>query len=185
MKTSRLLVAFTNFTGYTVQAEGLADLDVARVMDRYYQLAGARIGAAGGRVVKFIGDGMLAVFPKAQAERGVLALLDLKDAADRFMEERGWECRLLVNIGFGAVAEGRFGAAADRRYDVLGKTVNRTARLQGGIVTLSAEAVRQLGPDVRRRFRKLPGVTAWASEPRASYPASRVPPARPRRRSPR
>jgi hypothetical protein len=50
---------------------------------------------------------------------------------------------------------------------------------------LAAEAFRRLGPDVRRRFRKLPGATAWASEPRAPYRATRVPPARPARRSPR
>ena len=154
MKTKRLLLAFTNFTGYTVQSERLSDPDIARVMDRYYRLAGARVAAAGGRVVKFIGDGMLAVFPPQRAERGVLALLDLKDASDRFMEERGWECRLLVKIGFGAVVEGDFGAGPDRRYDVLGKAVNRTARLAGGNVILSAEAFRQLGPEVRRRFKK-------------------------------
>jgi len=170
MKTSRLLVAFTNFTGYTVQAEVLEDLDVARVMDRYYRLAGARIGAAGGRVVKFIGDGMLAVFPKSRAERGVLALLDLKDAADRFMEKRGWECRLLVKIGFGAVAEGRLGAADDRRYDVLGKTVNFAARLQGSGVTLSEEAYRQLGPEVRRRFKKHTPPTTYIRREDAELP---------------
>ena len=175
MKTKRLLLAFTNFTGYTVQSEGLSDLDIARVMDRYYRLAGARIAAAGGRVVKFIGDGMLAVFAPERAERGVVALLDLKDASDRFMEERGWECRLLVKIGFGAVVEGRFGAGPDRRYDVLGKVVNRTARLGGGWITLSAEAYRRLGPEVQRRFRKLAGSRAWVSEPRAPYPASRAP----------
>jgi adenylate cyclase len=149
-----MVVAFTNFTRYTAQADRLEDLVVARVMDRYYALAGSRIAAGGGRVVKFIGDGMLAVFPPKRAERGVLALVDLKDAADRFMEEQGWECRLLVKIHFGTVAAGRFGAGTARRYDVLGKTVNFAARLQGSGVTLSEEAYRLLGPEVRRRFKK-------------------------------
>ncbi|HVO35154.1 MAG TPA: adenylate/guanylate cyclase domain-containing protein [Gemmatimonadales bacterium] len=170
MKTSRMLVAFTNFTRYTAQADRLEDVDVARVMDRYYALAGSRVAAAGGRVVKFIGDGMLAVFPPNRAGRGVLALVDLKDAADRFMEERGWECRLLVKIHYGTVVAGRFGAGAGRRYDVLGKTVNFAARLQGSGVTLSEEAYRQLGPEVRRRFKKHTPPTTYIRREDAELP---------------
>jgi adenylate cyclase len=149
-----LLIAFTNFTRYTAQADRLEDLEVARVMARYYELAGSRIAAAGGRVVKFIGDGALAVFPSDRAEAGVLALLDLKEASDRFMAEQGWECRLLVKVHYGKVVEGRFGAGADQRYDVLGTAVNIAARLDGGTVVLSEEAFGRLGPDVQQRFKK-------------------------------
>ena len=149
-----LLIAFTNFTRYTAQADGLEDGDVARVMARYYDLAGSRIAAAGGRVVKFIGDGMLAVFPPKGAEAGVLALLDLKEASDRFMVEQGWECRLLVRVHFGTAVEGQFGAGADKRYDVLGKAVNVAARLDGSAVVLSDEAFGRLGPDTQQRFKK-------------------------------
>jgi class 3 adenylate cyclase len=149
-----LLIAFTNFTRYTAQADRLDDLAVARVMARYYEIAGSRITAAGGRVVKFMGDGALAVFPTDRAEAAVLALLDLKDVADRLMAEQGWECRLLVKVHYGSVAEGRFGAGADKRYDVLGKAVNIAARLDGGGVVLSAEAFGRLGPEARRRFKK-------------------------------
>src|SRR5206468_3537548 len=78
----------------TAQVDGLADLDVARVMGEYYELAAATITAAGGRVVKFIGDATLTVFPSEDVDRGVLALLELTGAADRFMRERGWKCHL-------------------------------------------------------------------------------------------
>jgi adenylate cyclase len=150
-----LLIAFADFTRFAAQVDGLEDLHVARVMAEYYALAGATISGAGGRVVKFIGDATLAVFPEEQGDRGVLGLLELKTAADRFMAERGWECRLMVKAHFGTVAEGHYGAGAERRYDVLGKAVNVAARLESiGGVTLSAEAFRRLGPDVRARFKK-------------------------------
>jgi len=38
-----LLVAITSFNRYTAQVDGLADLDVARVMGEYYELAAATI----------------------------------------------------------------------------------------------------------------------------------------------
>lgn len=149
-----LLVAFTSFSRFTAQVDRLADAEVARVMAAYYEMAGSRIHDAGGRVVKFIGDATLAVFPSDEADRAVLGLLALKDAADGLMAEQGWDCRLVVKAHAGPVAAGLFGAGADRRYDVLGKTVNVAARLESNGVALSAEAFRRLGPEVRQRFKK-------------------------------
>ena len=156
-----LLIAFTSFNRFTAQVDGLDDLEVARVMADYYALAGATITAAGGRVVKFIGDATLAVFPSEDVDRGVLGLLELKSVADRFMADRGWDCHLVVKIHHGTVAQGQFGSGGNQRYDVLGKAVNIAARLDTtGGVTLSVEAFRQLGPDARRRFKKhTPSIT--------------------------
>ena len=150
-----MLVAFTSLSRYTAQVDRLDDALVARVMDDYYRLAGSSIRKAGGRMVKFIGDATLAVFPPGRADRAVLGLLALKDAVDGFMDERDWECRLAVRVHFGPVAAGKFGAGSDRRYDVLGKTVNVAARLEAGSgVALSAEAFRRLGSEARARFKR-------------------------------
>lgn len=150
-----LLIAFTGLNRYAAQVGGRDDLEVARVMAAYYELATVTIASSGGRVVKFIGDATLAVFPAEHVDRGVLGLLEFKHTADRFMADWGWDCHLVVKVHYGTVAQGHFGAGADRRYDVLGKAVNIAARLESsGGVTLSAEAFRQLGPDVRQRFKK-------------------------------
>lgn len=150
-----LLVAFTSFNRYTAQVDRLEDAHIARVMNTYYELAGSAIREAGGQVVKFIGDATLAAFPTEEADRGILGLLDLKDSADRFMTEQGLDCRLVVKVHFGPVVAGEFGAGPDRRYDVLGKTVNVAARLEASSgVALSAEAFRRLGPAARKRFKK-------------------------------
>ena len=149
-----LLVVFTDFTRFAAQAERLPDREVADVMDAYYELAGATISRCGGRIVKFIGDATLAVFPGDSVDQGVLGLLQLKDAADHLMMDRGWESRLTVKAHFGRVMAGQFGPVSDKRYDILGKTVNVTARLQASGVALSVEAFRQLSPEVRKRFKK-------------------------------
>ncbi len=149
-----LVVAFTNFTRFTAQIDRLPDLDVAAVMDGYYGLAASAIESAGGRVVKFIGDATLAVFPAEEADRAVLGLLSLKDAADGYMAQRGWDCRLVIKVHCGPVAAGEFGSGTTRRYDVLGRTVNVAARLESTSIALSAEVFRRLRPDARKRFKK-------------------------------
>ena len=149
-----LLIAFIDFTRFAVEAQRRADAEIAPVMDAYYELAGAIVTAGGGRVVKFIGDATLTVFPPEAVDRGVAALLELKEAADQLMLDRGWDSRLLLKVHFGPVVAGQFGVASDKRYDVLGKTVNVTARLHANEVALSVEAFRQLGAEMRRRFKK-------------------------------
>ena len=149
-----LLVAFADLTRYAVQIDRLDDLDVAAIMADYYELVGRSVRAAGGRIVKFMGDAAVVVFPSAKAGDGVLALLDLKTAVDRFMDQRGWECKLTVRAHYGTVAAGLFGAGVDERYDVLGKAVNVAARLESSGVALSVEAFRQLNPATRQRFKR-------------------------------
>lgn len=149
-----LIVAFTGFTRFTHQIDQLPDLEVARVMEDYYALASRVVEGAGGRVVKFIGDAMLAVFPEHDGDRAMLALLELKTSADAFMEAQGWDCRLVVKVHGGPVAAGDYRVGDGRRYDVLGKTVNVTVRLESSGFALSAEAFRRLGPQVRQRFKK-------------------------------
>lgn len=151
---TQLLIVFTDFSRYTAMVERLPDLDVARIMEEWYELEGSAIAAAGGKVVKFIGDAALAVFPPEHIDHGVLGLLGLKSAADRFMADQGWECRLSIRAHFGSVIAGHFGRGQERHYDVLGKVVNNTARLKGSGVQLSAEAFGQLGPEVSGRFKQ-------------------------------
>lgn len=70
------------------------------------------------------------------------------------MAEHGWDCHLAAKVHYGPVAAGHFGTVGEKRYDVLGKTVNVGARLESSGVALSVEAFRQLGPKTRQRFKK-------------------------------
>jgi adenylate cyclase len=149
-----LLIAFADLTRYSFMSTRVGDEALAQTMDAYYERVAARIEAGGGRVVKFIGDAALAVFPPEAADRAVAALLELKEEVDRSFEALGWECRLIVKVHFGPVIAGPYGASGAKRFDVLGKAVNAAAMLDSTGIALSAEAFRKLGPETRKRFKK-------------------------------
>lgn len=149
-----LLVAFVDITGYALQSTRVADDEIADVIDGYYQLLAERTSAAGGRVVKYIGDGALVVFDAADSDRGVATLLDLKAHVDRYFEHHRWDCRTTIKVHVGPVIAGPFGPPDDRRFDIIGKTVNTAAMLDATGVALSVEAFRKLSPATRQRFKK-------------------------------
>jgi class 3 adenylate cyclase len=155
-----LLIAFADLTRYQVQTRRVGDAALAEVMNAFYEKVTAPVVAAGGRVVKFIGDAALLVFPEDRVDAGVAALLALKEEVDAWFAGLRWEPRLVVKAHFGAAISGPFGPPGDARYDVLGHEVNTAATLEGGSFTLSAQAFRKLGPELRQRFKKhTPAVT--------------------------
>ena len=149
-----LLVAFIDLTGFALHSTRVADDEIAEVLDGYYQMVAQHIAAAGGRVVKYMGDGTLVVFDAGNADRGIEVLLDLKLEVDRYLASRGWDCRATVKAHVGSVIAGPYGPPDDRRFDVIGKTVNTAAMLEASGVALSTEAFRKLSPAVRQRFKK-------------------------------
>jgi class 3 adenylate cyclase len=149
-----LLIAFADLARFGAQSQRVDDAELAEGLDAFYEEVGASVHGAGGRVVKYIGDAALIVFEADHVDRGVETLLALKDAVDRSMARRGWECRLVVKAHFGTVITGPFGTAGDKRQDVIGKAVNVTAALDATGVALSTTAFRKLAPGLRRRFKK-------------------------------
>jgi adenylate cyclase len=149
-----LLVVFVDLTRFWAQSQRVDDVELADALDAYYEQVGAAVQGAGGRVVKFLGDGALIVFREDRVDQGVEMLLALKDAVDEAMATRHWECRLAAKAHFGPAVAGPFGLSDDKHYDVLGKTVNTAAMLDSTGVTLSVPAFRKLSPALRKRFRK-------------------------------
>ena len=106
-----LLIAFVDLTRFFVQSQRVTDADLADTLDDVYECVTARVEKSGGRVVKFLGDAALLVFPEAAVDRGVEALLDVKEAVDGLMDRRRWDCRLTVKAHFGTAVAGPFGGA--------------------------------------------------------------------------
>jgi adenylate cyclase len=149
-----LLVVFVDLTRFAAQSRRVDDVELADTIDAYYEQVGASVRDAGGRVVKYVGDGVLIVFEEEHVDRGVEMLLALKDSVDQTMARRGWECRLVVKAHFGTAIAGPFGLQGDKHHDVIGKTVNTAVMLEATGVTLTVNAFRKLGPALRRRFKK-------------------------------
>ena len=80
-----IAILFADIRGFTALAEGRLPYDVVFVLNRYFSAMGRAIESAGGRVDKFIGDGVMALFGiESGPQAGCRAAL----AAARLMSER-------------------------------------------------------------------------------------------------
>jgi adenylate cyclase len=147
-----MLIVFLDFTHFSQQSERVDDEEIAEVMDAHYRRVAAAVQSAGGRVIKFIGDATMAVFPERSVDTAVRAIFDMRLVEDKAMQFRGWVCRLQAKAHFGDVVAGNVGPDGDKRYDVFGKAVNRTATLKTNGFALSADAYNRLTPELQRRF---------------------------------
>jgi len=150
----QLLVAFVDLTRFMEVSRRLDERRIATLLDELYERVGARVSAAGGRVVKFLGDGALLAFAEDAVDAGVAALVDLKGEIDGWLKGQGYDSRLTVKAHFGPVVAGEFGARGDKRFDVVGRTVNTAALLDTRSLAITPQAFRRLEPATRRRFKK-------------------------------
>ena len=112
-------VLFSDVVGSTEQASAMGDTRWARLLDRHDALARSCVGRRGGRVVKFEGDAVMAVFPSAG--EAVRCALDLIAA----VADVGLEIRVGIHAG-----------DVDRRGDDLsGMAVNIAARVSAAAGT--------------------------------------------------
>lgn len=144
----RLVILAGDLSGYTKFVGRTEAVEVATWLDRHYQSVDDAIAGHGGRVVKFMGDGVLAVFPEeacASAVACARALLELGDSAEGM--------RMGVSVHLAQVAEAELGP--ERRYDVVGMGVNATFLLgRGPGLRISEPVYRQLPNADRHAWRK-------------------------------
>ena len=118
-------------------------------------LAAARLAteACGGRVVKTMGDEVMAIFPGPDAAANAAA--DIQTRIDELPEVAGK--KLGVRVGF------HHGPVLQRDDDIFGDTVNLAARLvaqaKKGEIILSTGTAAQLGPVFRKMVRELHAIT--------------------------
>jgi class 3 adenylate cyclase/tetratricopeptide (TPR) repeat protein len=128
-------VIFADLSGYTAVAEKMDAEDVKSLVNRALQRLGQEVVRYGGRVDKYIGDNVMAVFGAPVAheddpERAVRAGLAMQAAMTEINEQlsadAGVSFQLRVGINSGEVLAGQVG----EEYTVMGDPVNVAARLQ-------------------------------------------------------
>ncbi len=115
-------------------------------MDSFYRVCGECVVAAGGRIVKYIGDSILAVFPEDAADRAVAAGACLRKEYATLVsaQQTNVDSDMEVGISFGQIEEGIVGHATLRSFDVFGECVNEAAMIghHRGIAVTDAVRVR-------------------------------------------
>jgi class 3 adenylate cyclase/tetratricopeptide (TPR) repeat protein len=99
-------VLFADLVGSTAQADRRDPEDVRATLIPFYQRMRAELEHFGGRVEKFIGDAVMALFGAPVAheddpERGVRAALAIRDAIADLNEQRGLELSMRVSVATG------------------------------------------------------------------------------------
>jgi adenylate cyclase len=135
-----IAILFADIRGFTALAEGRLPYDVVFVLNRYFAAMGRAVEAAGGRVDKFIGDGVMALFGiESDARAGCQEAL----AAARLMSERLDELnsslraeldqplRIGIGIHAGATIVGEMGYGKAAAITAIGDAVNTASRLEG------------------------------------------------------
>ena len=158
-----IAIMFVDIRGFTALSEGRLPYDVVFVLNRYFAAVGQAIETAGGRVDKFIGDGVMALFGiERGTEAGCRAALD---AARLISERLGGLNRSLegeldrpIRIGMGIhtghVIVGEMGYGAASAMTAIGDAVNTASRLEsltkeyGCELVVSEEVVTRAGLDL-------------------------------------
>ena len=149
MEDRKTTVLFADVSGSTKLYETAGDQAAHGAIARMIAAMAKAVEQDGGRVVKTIGDEVMALFPNADAAASAAAAMH---AAVEAMPAVG-ETRLALRIGFHA------GPVIQRDNDVFGDTVNLASRLvdqavKGQIIT-SDETAGVLGPVYRNFIRRL------------------------------
>src|SRR2546423_5920321 len=133
-------VLFADLSGYTAVAERLDHETVKALTDRCLTRLAGEVERFGGRVDKYIGDNVMAVFGAPVAheddpERAVRAAFGMQAAMAELNQgiepEFGFELPLRIGVNTGEVLAGHVGEA----YTVAGDAVNVAARLQASAPT--------------------------------------------------
>jgi adenylate cyclase len=140
-ETIQAVLLYADLRGFTALSESNPPAVVIAALDAWFDRIAGAVHAFGGEVLKFIGDGVLAIFPVADGapQRACDAALRAVAAARVGMahldEERGRQGLPLLPFGaalhLGEILWGNIGAADRLDFTAIGPAVNLVSRLEG------------------------------------------------------
>jgi adenylate cyclase len=150
-----MVIMFVDLRGFTALSEKRLPYDVVFLLNRYFRSVGQAVEQAGGRVDKFIGDGMMALFglqaPPPLAARQALdaarrigqALVELNAS---MATEFTTPLRIGIGLHIGPAVVGVLGHGPATGLTAIGDTVNTASRLESlskdfGAQLLASQAV--------------------------------------------
>jgi adenylate cyclase len=140
VESIRAVLWFADMRGFTTLADSTSGLDVIELLDEVFETLTAPLRSRGGQVLKFMGDGMLAIFPllaETQAEicrHAIEAAREAMRTLDRVNRARAEASKPMAEVDLalhvGEVLYGNVGAADRLDFTVIGPAVNEAARIE-------------------------------------------------------
>jgi adenylate cyclase len=137
VETIHAAIWFSDLRGFTALSGERSATEMIGILNDVFECQVPAIEANGGEVLKFIGDGMLAIFPfeaGAPADACARALTAAKAALEALATmnaKAGTDYRLGLALHVGDIAYGNIGGAARLDFTAIGSAVNTAARLEG------------------------------------------------------
>jgi adenylate cyclase len=140
-ETIRAAIWLSDMRGFTRRADSGPPEALLDLLNRFYDRLVPAIEAEGGEVLKFMGDGLLAIFRLAGAStapetcrRALRAALDaernIEELSGEIVASGGEPLRFGVALHLGEVLYGNIGAGARLDFTCIGSAVNLAARLE-------------------------------------------------------
>jgi adenylate cyclase len=132
-------VLFADLRAFTRLSEGRLPYDVVFVLNQYFKAMGEAVTAAGGRIDKFLGDGVMALFGVEQAPAGACRqalaaakamALALERLNPELAADLGEPLRMGIGLHVGPAILGQMGFGRAAALTAIGDTVNVAARLE-------------------------------------------------------
>src|SRR5438132_3574836 len=165
VESVRAVLWFADIRGFTTIADTTPGLVVIELLDAIFETLTASLRPRGGQVMKFLGDGMLAIFPFVDATRdetcgqALDAAAEAMDGLDRLNAARQESGKPIAAVDLalhlGEVLYGNVGAVDRLDFTVIGPAVNEVSRIEtlceplGRKVLVSAEFAAALGDSPR------------------------------------
>jgi adenylate cyclase len=155
-------ILFVDVRDYTSFAERTPAPEVVAALNHLFELIVPIIHERGGRVDKFVGDGLMAVFgaPRRQPDHADQALAAALEIARAVGDS---ELKIGIGLNSGPVVAGNIGGAGRLEFGVIGDAVNVAARIeaatrQTGDTVLLSERTRELLTEEHPGFEEREGV---------------------------
>jgi adenylate cyclase len=138
----RAVIMMTDMRGFTALSDRLPGEEVIELLDDYFDAIVTPVEARKGETLKFMGDGVLAIFPAADDDDFSSASVQALEAALEGLERLGiinkarreadrTEVRIGIGLHLGEVIFGNVGAANRLDFTVIGPAVNLASRIEG------------------------------------------------------
>jgi adenylate cyclase len=134
VETLEAALMLCDLRGFTELSNRLPSNRVLDLLEDYFHCVVPAIGDAGGEVIKFMGDGVLAFFHRDDASAACAAALQGAMAALERLQARAVsdaELRAGVALHYGKVSYGNIGYGHRLDFTLIGPDVNLVSRLQG------------------------------------------------------
>jgi adenylate cyclase len=140
VRTLQAAILIADLRGFTLLSDRLERRAMVALLDRWFGVMGEAIEEQGGDILKFMGDGLLAVFPLDDDPRGscASALAAAKQSIagtaklnEDLVAEGVIPLRFGMALHCGEVEFGNIGAKRRIDFTVIGPAVNHASRLEG------------------------------------------------------